>query len=182
MIQPTFSPFPSLTTARLSLRAVELTDAPEIFFLRSDPDVLKYVDRTAATNIEDAENFIRQNQQLTATNESILWAITLKNTKALIGTIGFWRMEKENHRAEVGYVLHPQHQRKGIMTEALNCVTSYGFHTMGLHTIAANINPANDASRQLLLACGFVKEAYFREDFYFQGKFIDSEIYGLLNA
>jgi ribosomal-protein-alanine N-acetyltransferase len=27
---------------------------------------------------------------------------------------------------------------------------------------------------------GFVKEAYFRENYYYNGKFLDSEIYSLL--
>jgi ribosomal-protein-alanine N-acetyltransferase len=40
-----FTPFPVLETNRLLLRQVTLQDAPEIFFLRSNPDVLKYLDR-----------------------------------------------------------------------------------------------------------------------------------------
>jgi ribosomal-protein-alanine N-acetyltransferase len=52
---------------------------------------------------------------------------------------------------------------------------------MNLHTIKANINTGNDASRQMLLKHGFLKEALFRQDYYFNGKFLDSEIYGLIN-
>jgi ribosomal-protein-alanine N-acetyltransferase len=52
---------------------------------------------------------------------------------------------------------------------------------MNLHSIEANINPENIASRKLLEKTGFVREAYFKENYFFNGKFIDSEIYSLLN-
>ncbi|MES2446488.1 MAG: GNAT family protein [Bacteroidota bacterium] len=61
-------------------------------------------------------------------------------------------------------------------------VIHFAFREMKLHSISANINPGNDASRQILLKHGFEKEAYFKEDYYFQGKFLDSEVYGLINS
>ncbi|MNL39613.1 ribosomal-protein-S5-alanine N-acetyltransferase [compost metagenome] len=79
-------------------------------------------------------------------------------------------------------MLHPDHWRKGILSEGLSAVVDFGFNAIGLHSICANINPGNEASRQLLIKHGFVKEAYFKEDYYFEGKFLDSEIYGLLTG
>ena len=40
----------------------------------------------------------------------------------------------------------------------------------------ADVNPANDASQLLLLSLGFEQEAYFRENYYFNGKFLDTTI------
>ena len=67
------------------------------------------------------------------------------------------------------------------MYEALCAIIEYGFNQMKLHSIEANINPDNIASQQLLEKAGFVREAYFRENYYFGGRFIDSAIYSLLN-
>lgn len=78
-------------------------------------------------------------------------------------------------------MLHPDYWRKGIISEALKRTIDFGFENMNLHTIKANINVENDASRQMLIKHGFVKEAHFKQDFYFRGQFLDSEIYGLLN-
>ena len=33
----------------------------------------------------------------------------------------------------------------------------------------------------LLEKCGFVRKAYFKENYYFEGKFMDSAIYSLLH-
>jgi len=46
--------------------------------------------------------------------------------------------------------------------------------------LEANINPANENSRRLLLSLGFVKEAYFKENYFYNGEYLDSEIYSLL--
>ena len=89
-------------------------------------------------------------------------------------------MQKEHYRAEIGYVLHPAQQGKGIMDEAIKAVLQYGFETMKLHSVEANVNPANTNSMKLLEKNGFVKEAYFKENYYYNGKFIDSVIYSLI--
>lgn len=68
-----------------------------------------------------------------------------------------------------------------LRTERLMAVLEFGFLKLNLHTVSATINPLNNASRQLLLRHGFVKEAYFRQDYYFKGEFLDSEVYGLIN-
>lgn len=66
------------------------------------------------------------------------------------------------------------------MTEALRAMLACGFSKMKIHSVEANINPKNESSRAVLLKCGFVKEAYFRENYYANGQFLDSEIYSLL--
>lgn len=180
MLTFNFSPFPVLTTDRLILRQTTQADAQEIFFLRSDAEVLKYIDREPATAIEQAVAFIDMINAATANNENISWAITMKGSDTLIGTIALWRLIKEHHRAEVGYVLNPAYYNKGIMSEALVAVLHYGFHTMRLHSVEANTNPENKASQRVLEKQGFVQEAYFRENYYHDGRFTDSAIHSLL--
>ena len=99
----------------------------------------------------------------------------------MIGSVSFHRIEKEHYRAEIGYMLHPQYWKKGIMNEALEKVIDYGFNELGLHSIEAHINPSNSASSNILLRNGFVKEAHFKENFYFNGSFRDTIIYSKLN-
>ena len=89
-------------------------------------------------------------------------------------------MDKENYRAELGYLLHPSHQQKGLMQEAVVAVLLYGFSAIKLHSVEANINPANVASKKLLEKNGFVQEAYFKENFYYNGRFMDAAIYAFL--
>ena len=181
MLQLNFTPFPELITERLLLRRITLDDAPEIFFLRSDAVVLQYLSKEPAATINEAVAFINRVNGDIDTNDTIIWAITLRNKPdKTIGFICYWRLQKEHYRAEIGYGLHPQQWRKWIMKEAILKVLEYGFATMQLHSIEGRINPNNMASAAILEATGFVREAYFKEDFYFNNKFEDTAVYSRL--
>jgi ribosomal-protein-alanine N-acetyltransferase len=182
MLQLNFTSFPALQTERLILRSHIISDAKALFALRSNKEVMRYIDRENPKDIEETEAKIRLVHEGFNRRTSIAWVIALKeNPNEMIGEIGYYRTDLGNYRAEIGYMLQSNFWRKGIISEALNKIITFGFQEMKLNSISANINPGNDASRQILLKHGFQKEAYFKEDYYFQGKFLDSEIYGLLH-
>ena len=176
-----FIPFPALTTERLILRKAHMGDVNEVQFLRSDPVVMKYVDRPRCQSTDEAIAFIQKITDMVDNNEGISWHITLKEDPKTIGSIAFWRLEKEHYRAEIGYTMHPAYQGKGLMQEAMKAALDYGFHVMNLHSVEANTHPENTASHKLLERSGFVREGYFKENYYYDGKFLDSAIYSLLN-
>lgn len=182
MLAINFSPYPELTTARLHLRCINKTDITEIFTLRTDKRVLQFLGRDPMASEKEASGFIDMVLDTLQKNEGILWVITHKDSDILIGTIGYWRIIKDHDRAEVGYQLSPAEWGKGIMKEALLKVIDYGFKTMNLHSIEANIHPGNLASARLLESCGFMKEGYFRESYFHNGKYSDAAIYSLLSS
>jgi ribosomal-protein-alanine N-acetyltransferase len=141
---------------------------------------MQYVDRKPCESEEEAAAFIRMITDNLDNNNGISWAITTHDSDEMIGSIAIWRIVKEHYRGELGYVLLPDYQRKGLMHEALNAVIAYGFTDMGLHSLEANINPDNAASQKVLERHGFVREAYFKENYYSNGRFLDSAIYSLI--
>ena len=180
MITLNFNPFPVLETERLLLRNITAADVNEMFVLRSSPDMMKYIARPLQTTIEETHAFIKNIHDGIESLDFINWAVTLKTDNKLIGTIGFYRMQKEHDRAEVGYMLHPDFQKKGIMQEALTETIKYGFEQMNLHSIEAVIDPRNQSSENILLRNNFVKEAHFKENYLFEGAYLDSAHYSLL--
>ena len=181
MLELNFVPFPEIKTERLLLRKMTDADAPEIQFLRSDDRVMKYIDREKTKTVEEALAFIQKVNGSIDNNECIMWAIALQDDPdTLIGNIGFWRIINQHYRSEIGYTLHPDFWNNGIMKEALLAAIDFGFKAMKLHSIEAHINPDNTASGKVLEKTGFVREAYFKEDFFFRGEFIDTAIYSLL--
>ncbi|HVX24831.1 MAG TPA: GNAT family N-acetyltransferase [Parafilimonas sp.] len=180
MLNLKFDPFPVLYTERLVLRNVSKNDAGSIFKLRSDKKIMQFIDRPMATTEKDALNYIGVIALALQNKSGITWAISLKDDPALIGTIGFWRIESEHYRAEIGYMLHTDFHSKGITNEAMKVVLNYGFSVMQLHSVEANIKPGNIASMKLLEKNGFVQEAYFKENYFFNGEFFDSAVYSLL--
>ncbi|MDX1908315.1 MAG: GNAT family N-acetyltransferase [Bacteroidia bacterium] len=182
MIQPVFTPFPVLSTPRLVLREITEADAPEMLMLRSDPELMQYIHRPPATGLEDVLVYIRRIIADVQAHDGITWGITLRDSPGVIGTLGFWRLDKAHYRAEIGYMLAQAYQRQGLMQEAMSAVLRYGFEEMGLHSVEANVSPDNEPSQGILLRNGFVREGYFRENYFFNGQFLDSAIYSLVKG
>lgn len=152
-----FPLFANLITERLVLRELQLTDAHQIFLLRSNKEVNELIDRVTATSVDQAYQFINMIISNQLHNESFMWVITLKDDPKLIGTIVFWNIVKEKKQAEIGYEMLPQYHGKGIMQEALLKVIDFGVKALGLKRIVAETKSNNQPSVKLLEKCGFVK-------------------------
>nr|WP_315252564.1 GNAT family N-acetyltransferase [uncultured Flavobacterium sp.] len=182
MLEINFLPFPVLKTERLLLRQVTVSDADVILALRSNDEVMKYIPRPYLKNKEDALELIAMFDDKIENGIGINWGITfLDKPKEIIGIIGHYRIKPEHYRAEVGYMLFPEYNGKGIVSEALQKVIDYGFNEMKLHSIEAILDPENKGSERVLLKNGFVKEGHLLENEYYEGRFLDSMIYSKLN-
>lgn len=181
MLTINFNPFPDLETDRLLLRRVNAGDVKEILMLRSNPETMQYIPRPLLKTDEEALEHIAMIDQKIEANEGINWAITLKDSPKLIGIIGHYRIKPEHYRAEIGYMLLPDYHKRGIITEAVKAAVHYGFHDLKLHSIEAVIAPENIGSAKVLEKNGFIKEAHFKEYEFYNGKFLDSVIYSLLD-
>ncbi|GAA3924682.1 GNAT family N-acetyltransferase [Hymenobacter algoricola] len=177
-----FEPFPTLTTARLTLRQLQPADAPDLLVLRADPAVMQFIPRPLAQSVAEVEEHIALVNARTAQGKSVNWALARRDTNQVVGTIGYVDLLPEHFRAEVGYLLHPACQGQGLMQEALAAVLDYGFEQLHLHSVAAIIDPLNEASARLLERNGFVQEGHFRENEFYNGRFLDAVHYSLLEG
>ena len=180
MLTINFHPFKNLETERLFLRRINENDAEEVLALRGNPEIMKYIPRPLAKTKEDALERIAMIEEKIESNIGINWGITIKGSDKIIGIIGHYRIQPENHRAEIGYMSLPEYNGKGYITEAIKAVVEYGFEEMNLHSIEAVIDPDNIASEKVLQKNGFVKEAHILENELWEGKFWDTIIYSLL--
>ena len=158
MLNINFTPFPYLETERLYLRALKTEDANEIFVLRTDESVNEFIKRPRAKTIDDALQHIEKINNNIENDESILWAISMKNDPKLIGTICLWNIVKEKNHAEIGYELLPQFNGKGLMQEAFVKVIEYGFEKLQLKTIEAWLNVNNLRSIKILEKNNFKRD------------------------
>lgn len=150
-----FTPFPILTTERLILRCLEVSDDQQIFMLRSDNRVNQYLARPKQKDIKESMAFISKINNGINNNEWIYWAITLKESSKLIGTICLWNFSSKKNVAELGYELDPALQGKGIMSEALKKIIEFGFQEIELKKIEAYTHKNNDNSSKLLQKYNF---------------------------
>jgi [ribosomal protein S5]-alanine N-acetyltransferase len=157
MLNSTFTPFPVLQTERLTLRQLEMNDDQEIFALRSDSEINKYLDRQASETIEDARNFINKVTENIKKGNSLYWVITLTNSKTFAGTICVFNFSDGNKKCEIGYELLTNFQGQGIMKEAAEKVIDYLIKTIKIRIIEACTHQDNQSSAKLLEKLAFKK-------------------------
>jgi ribosomal-protein-alanine N-acetyltransferase len=153
-----FTPFPERTTERLHLRKIEDSDCNAVLFLRSHKTINKFIQRPESEqtkNSADALAFIKKIAVGIDRNEFISWAITLKNSPEMIGTICLWNFSNDRKTAEVGYDLDPIFQGKGIMSEALKSIVNFGHLELNLDQVEAFTHRDNENSKTLLINNGF---------------------------
>ena len=179
-----FASFPVLETERLVLRATTAADAADMFRIMSDPLVTRYFGALPMASVDEAAQRVEELTIAFREQTGVRWAITARAAGRLIGTCGLWRLIKPHFRAEIGYELAPEWWSQGIMTEAVGAILSFGFTSMGLHSVEAQIHPANTGSRRVLEKLGFVQEGYFRENYYdlVEAQFTDTAVFSLLKS
>jgi ribosomal-protein-alanine N-acetyltransferase len=155
MINLDFPTYPILETERLILRQQTIEDKHDVFRIRSDEELNKYLDRPKAHTVEDAEKHIERLHGLLANKEWLGWGITLKDDPKIIGGIGLWQFSHEEESGDVGYELLPEYHRRGIIKEALQRVIKFATDEMHLKKMTAILVPDNTASVQLLKSFGF---------------------------
>jgi len=94
MKQRNMKTFPFRTTERLTLRQLSENDVHEIFLLRSDAMINKYLGRQLSKTLEDALIFINQIKSSSLS----YWAIELKGSEKLIGTICLFDISREQKK------------------------------------------------------------------------------------
>ncbi len=155
MLNRNFTPFPVLATERLTLRQLVIDDDQEIFTLRSDSEINKYLDRPPSNTVEDARNFINKVNENVSKNVSLYWAITLGNSNKLVGTICLFSFSDETKNCEIGYELLTNFQGQGIMKEAVEKVIDHAFNTIRVQKIEACLHRDNQRSISLLEKLSF---------------------------
>ena len=174
-----FSNFPVLETKNLLLRKIETSDLSALFELYNEPLVMQYRGAPEFQVLQEAEDLLRQFGKHFESQKGIRWGIVRRmEPEILIGTAGIKNRQEIHLRAEIGYELRPVFWNQGIMTEALQAITHFCFQKLSLHTIEANIATGNLASARVLHKLEFVKEAHYRENWYYK-EWWDSVIYTL---
>ena len=169
-----------LQTKRFHLTPILLTDADKVFNQRSDPRVIRYMGRHPMKTVEEALEYLEKTIDGVSKGEYFKWAIREEKDGEFIGDIGIFNIDKKRNRAEIGYALRANYHRKGIMSECLEKILDIAFQELNFHSIGAEIDPYNKASEKLLEKYGFRKEGHFTEDYLFDGKYLDSAYFSLL--
>ena len=138
------------------LRRFTVEDAPLIFELNTQPDVLKYLHERTLTGVDDAETVIKEIilPQYTLYGLGRL-ALVEKETGQFMGWCGLKLRPELNNEVDLGYRMHPAFWGRGLATEAAKACLQYGFNEKGLAAITARAHVNNSASLNIIKKLDF---------------------------
>lgn len=175
-----FSHMPELETERLLLRPLRVSDAPDMYDYAKRADVTKYLLWNPHPDLTYTRRYLEYLAGRYRLGQFYDWALISKESKRMIGTCGFVRFDCPHNRAEIGYVLHPDYHRQGLMSEAVRRVLHFGFSVLGLHRVEARYMVDNTASRQLMEKVGMQFEGVQRGAMLVKGAYRDIGICAIL--
>ena len=176
------SPEFEFRTERLLLRPLTPADENDLYKYQSLPDVVRYIPWPARTmqQVHDALINALANNRLSDEGDYALLGVVLPSTGHVIGQLSLMYRSKEDQRAEIGYVIHPDFTGQGFATEACSALVTLLFNTGKFHRIVAKIDARNSPSEAVAKKLGFRKEAHMIHEEYFKGEWTDTLIYAIL--
>jgi [ribosomal protein S5]-alanine N-acetyltransferase len=157
-------PQPSLQTERLVLRPFAPTDAPRVQELAGDRALADTTQLPHPYPPGAAERWIATHQAKWSAGELISYAITLRSSGELIGSVSLV-IHEAHDSAELGYWLGRDYWNNGYTTEAATALVGFGFETVGLHRIEAPYLTRNAASGRVMEKLGMTLEGVARQSF-----------------
>jgi [ribosomal protein S5]-alanine N-acetyltransferase len=140
-------------TDRLLFRRFTEDDAPLLYDLNLDPEVIRYT-HDPLTDVEHARKVLKEVilPQYILYNHG-RWAVHLRSGLEFIGWCGL-KYLTETNEVDLGYRLKKNFWGNGYATEAARACIKYGFATLNLDRIVGRALPANLASIKVLEKCG----------------------------
>ena len=171
---------PTLKSPRLTLRSIEPGDAPALFEIFSDREVMRYWSSLPWVDPTQAVEFIESLRRLFVEGTLYQWGVVQSGNNVVIGTCTLAHIDLQNRRAEIGFILRRDHWGQGFMSEAVFRLLQFAFSELAMHRIEADVDPRNAPSIRLLERLGFQREGYLRERWLVCDEINDTVMYGLL--
>ena len=177
-----FSRLPVLETESLILRKPARSDAKDIYRYACDKEVARYVLWEPHRSIGETRAFVRDLRYRIRSGYPSSWAVVLRGTGTVIGTIGFMWYSSENRSAELGYSFSREYWNRGYATQALDAVVGAAFRSLPLNRLEAQHDVRNPASGRVMQKCGFLQEGILRSRMINKGEFVDVALYAILRS
>jgi RimJ/RimL family protein N-acetyltransferase len=173
-----------METARLTIRPGTPEDVDAVYDLRTLPEVSRWIPISSAFPREDFAALYRSPERLP-------WFLVVEHEGSMVGELllkvedSYAQVEVREAAAgtvaEIGWVIHPDHQRQGFATEAVMRLLEHCFAERGLHRVVAEAFAGNQATAGLAPRVGFRLEAtHLRAALHRTEGWVDTVTYAIL--
>lgn len=190
-----------LRTDRMTLRPISPDDSDDVWEYQRLPEVLRYIPWPPRSR-EDAHVHTLKRagmRVLAADGDATHFAMVLHGEPSVgvpvaggagaeasaprdrvVGDVMLRVGSIESAQVEIGWVLHPAFQGRGLAREAAAEVLRFTFEVIGAHRVFAHLDARNTASAALCRRLGMRLEGTMLEEILEDDGWQDSELYAIL--
>ncbi|RUT30528.1 N-acetyltransferase [Paenibacillus zeisoli] len=179
-----FGVFPELLSDRVQLAKVEEKHLEELFEIYSNDRVFDYCGIIPKHNKDTVKKMIPHFERDYLKKSIIKWGIfSSEDNGRLVGIAEAFNFNQKVNMVTMGYFLGDSYWGKGLAAETVRLLTRFLFEKAEVNRIQAEVMPANDASKKVLLKNGYVYEGTLRQASLWAGKgIVDLEMYSQLKG
>ncbi|WP_433945518.1 GNAT family N-acetyltransferase [Paenibacillus sp. SN-8-1] len=181
-IEAVFEQFPNLESDGYILKKIEDHHLEEVFEIYNNDKVFEYCGIIPKHNKDTVKNMIGHFERDYNKRSRVKWGIFVgSQPDRLLGIMEAVDFNQKVNAVTIGYFLSEAHWGKGIATESVSILLDFLFTAVNVNRIQAEVMPPNEASKNVLLKNGFIKEGTLRQAALWAGKgIVDLEIYSIL--
>ena len=172
---------PALTGATITLRELELRDAPALLAMLSTEEVARFIS-PPPTTVEGFERFIRWAQEQRRNGEYVCFGVVPRGMSVTVGIFQVRRLEPRFGTAEWGFALGSAYWGTGIFVEGARMTVDFAIETLGVHRLEARAAVANGRGNGALRKLGAVREGLLRQSFHRHNRYLDQVLWAIIDT
>lgn len=170
---------PVLGGAKVTLRELELTDAPTLFAMLTPEEVSRFIS-PPPTTVEGFEKFILWARAERAAGRYACFAVVPNGMTTAIGLFQIRQLEPGFATAEWGFAIGSQFWGTGVFVDGGHMVVDFAVEVLGVRRLEARAAVANGRGNGALRKLGAVQEGVLRRSFLKNGQHLDQMLWSIL--
>jgi RimJ/RimL family protein N-acetyltransferase len=170
---------PVLTGSKVSLRELELTDAPSLFAMLTPEEVSRFIS-PPPTTVEGFEKFIVWARAEREAGRYVCFAVVPHDMTTAVGLFQVRQLEAGFATAEWGFALGSAFWGTGLFIDGGQLVVDFAVETLNVGRLEARACVANGRGNGALRKLGAVQEGVLRRSFLKNGQFLDQMLWSIL--
>lgn len=170
---------PVLTGSKVTLRELEIADAPSLLAMLSTEEVSRFIS-PPPTTVEGFERFITWAQRERAVGRYVCFAVVPHGMNTAIGLFQLRQIEAGFASGEWGFAIGSAFWGTGMFADGARMVVDYAVETIGVHRLEARAAVINGRGNGALRKIGAVQEGTLRRSFIKNGEQLDQVLWSIL--
>jgi ribosomal-protein-alanine N-acetyltransferase len=171
---------PVLTSDTVTLRELQLSDAPSLLALITSAEVARFISPPPMT-IDGFERFIAWTQRERAAGNYVCFAVVPHGMDTAVGIFQVRRLEPGFDTAEWGFALGSAFWGTGLFMDGARMVIDFAFRTIRTRRLEARAAIPNGRGNGALRKIGATQEAILRKSFVRHGEYMDQALWAIVD-